>query len=116
MLIYIGGNNLAKYLFAGDAVAERGYMTDLPGIRANWDAIFAFFQDKTKFPDGATVLMNNQYNPFDGCTAAPYFLSAKKNELLDAFNKELAAIASAKGAVLTDQHSPVPGPRPPLQP
>jgi hypothetical protein len=26
--------------------------------------------------------------------------------LLDAFNKELAAIASAKGAVLTDQHTP----------
>jgi hypothetical protein len=106
VLIYIGGNNLAKYLFAGDAVAERGYMTDLPGIRANWEAIFAFFQDKTKFPGGATVLMSNQYNPFDDCTAAPYFLSDKKNELLDAFNKELAAIASAKGAVITDQHGP----------
>jgi len=106
VLIYIGGNNLAKYLFAGDAVAERGYMTDLPGIKANWEAIFGFFQDKTKFPDGSTVLMNNQYNPFDDCTAAPYFLSAKKNMLLDAFNKELATIASAKGAVLTDQHTP----------
>jgi lysophospholipase L1-like esterase len=106
VLIYIGGNNLAKYLFAGDAVAERGYMTDLPDIKANWEAIFGFFQDKTKFPDGSTVLMNNQYNPFDDCTAAPYFLSAKKNMLLDAFNKELATIASAKGAVLTDQHTP----------
>lgn len=106
VLIYIGGNNLAKYLFSGDAVAERGYMSDLPGVKASWEAIFAFFQDKTKFPDGATVLMNNQYNPFDGCTAAPYFLSAKKNMLLDAFNKELATIAGAKGASLTDQHTP----------
>jgi hypothetical protein len=106
VLIYIGGNNLAKYLFSGDAVAERGYMTDLPEVRASWDAIFAFFKDRAKFPDGATVLMNNQYNPFDDCTAAPYFLSAKKNMLLDAFNKELATIASAKGAVLTDQHTP----------
>jgi lysophospholipase L1-like esterase len=106
VLIYIGGNNLAKYLFSGDAVAERGYISDLPGVKASWEAIFAFFRDKTKFPDGATVLMNNQYNPFDGCTAAPYFLSAKKNMLLDAFNKELAAIASTKGASLTDQHTP----------
>jgi len=106
VLIYIGGNDLARYLFSSDAAAERGYNTDLAGIRSNWDAIFAFFQDKTKFPDGTTVLMNNQYNPFDGCTAPPYFLSAKKNELLDQFNQELAAIAAAKGGQLTDQHTP----------
>ena len=58
-------------------------------------------------PDGATVIMNNQYNPFDDCTAPPYNISAIKIGLLNDFNTELARIAEAHdNVVLTDQHTP----------
>ena len=73
---------------------------------AAWSQIFAHFEDRAKFPDGYTLIMNNQYNPFDDCTAAPYFLTAKKSELLARFNAELARVAREKGAVITDQYTP----------
>jgi lysophospholipase L1-like esterase len=109
VVIYVGGNDLSKYMFAFDPAAERGFTTDLPAVKAAWDRIFEFFQDRARFPDGVTVVMNNQYNPFDDCSAAPYFISAKKHELLARFNQELAAIAAAKGARLTDQYTPYRG-------
>jgi lysophospholipase L1-like esterase len=109
VVIYVGGNDLSKYMFAFDAAAERGFAADLPAVKAAWERIFEFFDDRARFPDGATVVMNNQYNPFDDCSAAPYFISAKKHELLGQFNQELAAIAAAHGARLTDQYTPYRG-------
>jgi lysophospholipase L1-like esterase len=109
VLVYVGGNDLAKYMFAFDAAAERGFTADLPVVKAAWDGIFEFFQDRTRFPDGATVIMNNQYNPFDDCTASPYFITARKHELLAQFNGELMGIAAARGARLTDQYTPYRG-------
>jgi lysophospholipase L1-like esterase len=106
VLVYVGGNDLAKYMFASDAAAEQGFMTDLPRVLASWSQVFAFFDDRTRFPDGYTLVMNTQYNPFDDCTAAPYFLSAKKIELLGVFNMELARVAREKSAILTDQYKP----------
>ena len=105
-LIFVGGNDLRRYLLSDDATAEMGFRTSLLEVKAAWARTFAFFADRAKFPDGVTVLMNNQYNPWDGCTAFPYFLSARKNQLLGAYNMELAAIAAANGAQLVDQHTP----------
>jgi hypothetical protein len=83
-----------------------GLMTDLPDVLKAWDQIFAFFGDKTKFPDGYRLMMSSQYNPFDDCTAIPYNVTQKKFELLRQFNAEIAKVAMSKGATLTDQYTP----------
>jgi lysophospholipase L1-like esterase len=106
VLVYVGGNDLAKHLIDTDAGAEAGLSTDLPRVTEAWDQVFAYFADRSRFPDGYTMIMNNQYDPFDDCTAAPFFLSAKKIELLHSLNDSLKAIASSKGAELTDQFTP----------
>ena len=106
VVIYVGGNDLAKYMFVLDGPAEQGLKTDLPKVLDAWEKIFAFFADPAKFPDGSTVLVSNQYNPFDNCMAAPYFLTPKKNELLAQFNDAVKALATQKKAQFTDQFTP----------
>lgn len=107
VLVYVGGNDMQKYLTQTDAAAEAGLRGDLPGIIEDWRSIFAFFNESANFPDGATVIMNNQYNPFDDCTAPPYNLSSTKSSLLGEFNGELAALAEEfDNVTLTDQHTP----------
>ena len=106
VLIYVGGNDLAKHMFVLDAAAEQGLKTDLPKVLAAWEQIFGFFADKTRFPDGYTMLMSSQYNPFDNCMAAPYFLTPKKNDLLAQFNGALKDLATQKSALFTDQFTP----------
>ncbi len=106
VLIYVGGNDIQRYLTQADAAAEAGLSADLPGIKDDWRSIFAFFADTTNFPDGATIIMNNQYNPFDECTAPPFNLSSTKNALLVQFNTELANLADEEeGVYLTDQYT-----------
>ncbi len=107
VLIYIGGNDLQPYIFISDGAAESRFETDMPRILNEWTRILDFFDDQTKFPDGVTVMMNTQYNPFDDCTASPYNLSAYKIDLLGQFNNNLRTVADARdNVVLTDQHSP----------
>lgn len=107
VLIYIGGNDLAQYIFVTDQAAQSGYDAALPGIIANWRTIFDYFADRTRFPDGATLIMNTQYDPFDDCTAPPYNLSAAKIALLHDFNLTLQTIAEmSPSAHLTDQFTP----------
>jgi lysophospholipase L1-like esterase len=105
VLIFVGGNDLRPYLIGTDTAAEAGFAMVVPKIQASWQKIFAFFADRSQFPDGATVLMNNQYDPFDDCTAAPYFISAKKHELLRSYNDVLARLAHDNGAILTEQYT-----------
>ncbi|HET6282347.1 MAG TPA: SGNH/GDSL hydrolase family protein [Polyangia bacterium] len=106
VVIFVGGNDLAKYIFSSDTAATSGLAADLPNVLAAWDQIFATFNDKAKFPDGVTMVMNTQYTPFDECTAPPYNLSAKKSELLSSFNTALQDVAQKKGATITDQYTP----------
>src|SRR5258708_3855604 len=72
VVVDIGGNTLPKSLFAWDRGPRSARPPDTPMVLADWDQIFATFNDKAKFPDGFTMIMNNQYNPFDDCTAPPY--------------------------------------------
>src|SRR5258705_414391 len=64
--------------------------------------------DSAKFPGGATLLMNTQYNPFDDCTASPYNVSAVKIGVLHMFNDQVKAIAAAHpvASIVVDQHKP----------
>jgi lysophospholipase L1-like esterase len=107
VMIYIGGNDLAPYIFQSDAAAMSAYNQIMPGIKGDWDGIFAFFEDTTKFPDGATIVMNKQYNPFDDCTAPPYNLSALKNNLLVMFNAVLTDFANQhfEHTIIVDQYT-----------
>jgi lysophospholipase L1-like esterase len=106
VLVYVGGNDLRPYMIASDRAAEAGFATVTNDVSAAWAKIFAFFADRGRFPDGATLLMNNQYDPFDGCTAPPFFVSARKAALLSTYNQLLAQLARDNGATLTDQHGP----------
>jgi len=108
VLVYMGGNDLSPYIFQSDQAAKDAYDRILPGIVQNWLDMFAYFEDRTRFPDGVTVIMNNQYNPFDDCTARPYFLSAVKINLLHMFNQVLRDIANQKfqDTIIIDQFTP----------
>ncbi|HET6583061.1 MAG TPA: hypothetical protein VFG69_06435, partial [Nannocystaceae bacterium] len=78
-----------------------------PELDADWADIFAFLQDPANFPDGTTIVMNTQYNPFDDCTAPPYNLSQLKIDLLNEYNDDLIAKAAAQpNAAIADQHGP----------
>ncbi len=107
VLIYIGGNDLQPYIFSSDAETLEDYAEKRPILDKDWEDIFAFLNDPANFPDGVTVLMNTQYNPFDDCTAPPYNLSQTKIELLGDYNDDLVAKAEAQpNAWIADQHGP----------
>lgn len=107
VVIYVGGNDLSPFLIGSDDAAVDGYNALAPQLAASWDSIYAFFDDETNFPDGATVLMNNQYDPFDGCTAAPYYVSQVKLGLLVEYNDTMEARAVERSSVfMADQHGP----------
>jgi lysophospholipase L1-like esterase len=97
VMIYVGGNDLSPYIFQSDQAALDGWNnTTGPEVAAAWEEILAFLGDPASFPDGATLLINTQYNPFDDCTAPPYFVSEVKTELLHAHNDALMARADSQ--------------------
>ena len=106
VMIYIGGNDLAGYIFGSDQAAIDGWNdTTGPEVAAAWEEILAFLGDPANFPDGVTLLMNTQYNPFDDCTAPPYFVSETKIELLHAHNQALIDRANSQPwGFIADQH------------
>ncbi len=109
MMLFIGGNDLTPYLTQSDAAATTGWTgTVEPMMTAVYDATFTALADTSKFPGGATLLMNTQYNPFDDCTAPPYNISATKTDILHMFNAKIGAIAAAHPdtAIVVDQHGP----------
>ncbi|MEO6776303.1 MAG: SGNH/GDSL hydrolase family protein [Kofleriaceae bacterium] len=109
VMLFIGGNDLTPYLNLSDAAAMTGWTgTVEPMMQAVYDATFATLADPTKFPGGATLLMNTQYNPFDDCPAAPYNVSQAKTTILQEFNDQIKTIAGAHvdSAIVVDQHEP----------
>jgi lysophospholipase L1-like esterase len=109
VMFFIGGNDLTPYLTQSDAAAMTGWTgTVEPMMQSMYDATFATLGDTAKFPGGATLLMNTQYNPFDDCTAPPYNISAAKTDILHQFNDKIKTIAGAHGdsAIVVDTHSP----------
>lgn len=106
VMIYIGGNDLAQYIPGSDQAALDGWNnTTGPEVAQAWEEILAFLGDAGNFPDGVTLLMNTQYNPFDDYTAPPYFVSQVKIDLLHAHNDALIErAASQPWAFIADQH------------
>jgi lysophospholipase L1-like esterase len=105
VLVYMGGNDLAPYIFQSDADAMAAW-DDINGeLNTEWTSAF---EKLRALEGGSTVIMNTQYNPFDDCTAPPYNLSATKINILHMYNARLGELAAAQGdaAVLVDQFTP----------
>ncbi|MBC8067690.1 MAG: hypothetical protein IAG13_05095 [Deltaproteobacteria bacterium] len=106
VLIFVGGNDLSGYIISSDQDAIDGYAEKRPQLDADWAAIFAFLDDETNFPDGVTLVMNTQYNPFDDCTAPPYeVMSPVKTELIGDYNDDLVAKAQSQAGYIADHHA-----------
>ena len=107
VVVLVGGNDLTPYYAMDDAEARAGWQQAMSSWSQTWDEIFARLADGSLFPDGATVVLNTQYDPFDDCTASPYQeMSPVKRELLADFNRALAERATASDSVfLVDQHA-----------
>ncbi|CAN5916079.1 hypothetical protein BH11MYX3_BH11MYX3_11790 [soil metagenome] len=108
VVIYIGGNDLSPFIFQSDAQAMAAYDMIEPMLVSVYEAVFTKLANTTTFPNGAVLLMNTQYNPFDDCTASPYNLSAAKIAILHKFNDKVRAIADSHGnaAIVVDQFTP----------
>jgi len=107
VVIYVGGNDLSPNLLLPDAAAESNFAQLSTELESHWETIFAFFEDPANFPDGATLLINTQYDPFDGCTSQPWNVSQLKLGLLVEYNDAMTARGDARDWVfVADQHSP----------
>jgi|SRR5579859_3472505 len=109
--LFIGGNDLAAHLYEPDATAQQSWTNLQPAATKNMNTILSYFEDKTKFPGGATILVNSQYNPFDECvTVTNYFATTVKQDILKQFNALLVTIVSGHpSAMVVDQYGAVLG-------
>ncbi|HMI93910.1 MAG TPA: GDSL-type esterase/lipase family protein [Polyangiales bacterium] len=66
--VYLGGNDLLGCggTEGNDATVACMYR-EIDEIRAEWEPILAYFSDPALFPDGATFLLNTQYQISDEC-------------------------------------------------
>lgn len=105
--LFIGGNDLAAHLYEDDATAAQSWAKIKPQAQADYESILSYFDDTTKFPDGATIMVNSQYNPFDECQAGVYsFVSLAKQGYIKEFNQVVLAVtANHKNAALVDQYT-----------
>ncbi len=107
VVVWVGGNDISPLLLQSDAAAEDAYRNELvPEFEMLWDGIEAWVDDPANFPDGATLIINTQFNPFDDCSADPYaFMSPLKTQLLGEYNDTLRARVDARpNTYLSDQY------------
>lgn len=103
VVIFVGGNDLYPYLYAPENVAQAAWPGLEEELTGYWEEIFAFFEDPARFPDGAEVIVNTQYNPFDDC----YGTSQGKIDVLHAYNDMLFGFSEATTSRFTaDPYSP----------
>lgn len=105
--VFIGGNDLAAHLYEPDATATQSWMNLEPGAMQNMNTIVSYFEDKTKFPGGAVVMINSQYNPFDECVTSAYsYASTVKQNIIKEFNQDLLTkvVGAHKSAVYVEQY------------
>jgi hypothetical protein len=91
VLIGIGGNDLSGFLLTPDSTAMNEFDSLSMRLDEAWEDMLDWLLDEAHFPDGLTLVVDNQYNPFDDCSADPYsFMSPLKTELLGVFNDRVA--------------------------
>ena len=110
--VFIGGNDLAAHLYEPDATATQSWMSLEPGAMQNMNTIVSYFEDKSKFPGGAVVMINSQYNPFDECVTSAYsYASMVKQNIIKEFNADLLTkiVGAHKSAVYVENYGDVLG-------
>lgn len=107
--IHVGGNDLAAFILKTDKSAQDAFDSTMSQAEEDWKATFDFFEDKSKFPDGVTFIVNTQFNPFDDCTELHglFSVSDVKIGLMKQFNARLAALADARDNAVVADHVPV---------
>lgn len=106
--IHVGGADLAAFILKSDKAAQDAFDKTMSQAEADWVETFEFFEDKSKFPDGVTFIVNTQFNPFDDCTELHnlFRVSDVKIGLMKQFNGRLEALAKARDhAVVADHYS-----------
>ena len=106
VVIWVGGNDISPLLLSSDANAESTYRDELePEFEELWTEMLAWVDDPANFPDGATLIINTQFNPFDDCSQDPFaFMSPIKTELLAEYNETLRArVEGRENTYLADQ-------------
>ena len=103
-LIYVGGNDLYAYLYLPGEFVLSTVWPQLEGkLRNSWAQIFTYFENPENFPDGATIIINTQYNPFDDC----YGTSAEKIELLSLYNEMIDDLTTGyPNRIVADPYTP----------
>jgi hypothetical protein len=110
--LFIGGNDLAAHLYEPDATATQSWMNLEPGAMQNLNTIVSYFEDRTRFPSGAVVMVNSQYNPFDECVTSAYsYASLVKQSIIKEFNADLLTkiVGAHKSAVYVENYGDVLG-------
>lgn len=96
VVITVGGNDLQSVLLDPSSVEERVEKTV-----GNWGEIAEYFLDDQRFPDGATVLMANVYEPTDAVgQVADCFYGLDISSLLPSLhdtNQQLRGLAEGMG-------------------
>ncbi len=105
--IHVGGNDLSPFIIDSDENALAQFDGLVAEALADWATIWAFFDNPANFPDGATLVVNTQYNPFDDCDASynGVSLSDTKSMLLREYNSIMRdEVAMHANAIVADQH------------
>ena len=96
VIITVGGNDLQSVLLDPAGVEER-----IEKTVHNWAKIAMYFLDDLRFPDGATILMANVYEPTDGVgQVGSCFYGLNLSSLLPSLhdaNTQLRGLAEAGG-------------------
>jgi lysophospholipase L1-like esterase len=102
VLLTAGGNDLKSELRTRPDFTGATMQTALANLRA----IFAFFRDPARFPDGASIFFGNVYDITDGedqahaCLAGLAFPGI--SDAAETWSRAFAALAQEQGATLVD--------------
>jgi len=104
VVMTIGGNDITSLLMSGSA----DYTEPLQTIQDNLREIVTYFQDASRFPDGAYIYVTNVYDPSDGTGQADEcFYGLDLSTLIDAMeqtNTDSEAMAEELGFSWVDLH------------
>lgn len=108
VVIHSGSHDLANYVTKLDSVAENDFDGEWKKSLNSLNKLVAHFDDDQKFPNGATIILNTLYNPFDDCQERHNVvvrISEVKTKLMAQFNQNLRDFADKHDHVfVADQH------------
>ena len=83
-----GPGHVAVWIFAiGNDIIQGS--RDVDGWLESFSEVFAYFSDATRFPDGATFMLNGQYSPYDECAAGYDTCGPRGSPSIEAFLREV---------------------------